>query len=71
MGDIEINISFPLDDEGFFRRECPFCRKEFKVLLTKEELNNLAQEGVDSFMIEPEENTDSDESDHGEPEYFC
>lgn len=71
MADIEVNVSFPLDDGGFFRRECPFCRKEFKVLLTKEELSTLAQEGIDSFMIEPQEKADSDESTGGEPEYFC
>jgi len=62
MGDIEINISLPLDDEGFFRRECPFCRKEFKVMLTKEELVTLAQEGIDSFMTESEVKKDSDAS---------
>jgi len=71
MGDIELNVSFPLDEEGFFRREWPFCRKEFKILLTKEELGNLAQAGLDSFMIESKENTDSDESEEGKPEYFC
>ena len=59
MGDIELNISLPLDDEGFFRRECPFCRREF------------AQEGIDSFMTEAEGKADSDESNQEEPEYFC
>lgn len=71
MGDIEINISLPLDDEGFFRRECPFCRREFKVMLTKDELGTLAQEGIDSFMTEAEGKTDSDESSREEPEQFC
>ena len=71
MGDIEINISLPLDDEGFFRRECPFCRKEFKVMLTKEELVTLAQEGIDSFMTESEVKKDSDASGSQELEQFC
>lgn len=71
MSNIEVNVPFPLDDGGFFRRECPFCRKEFKVLLTKEELNTLAQEGIDSFMIDPQEKADSDEDAHIEAEYFC
>lgn len=70
MGDIQINISLPLDDEGFFRRECPFCRKEFKVMLTKEELAPLAQEGIDSFMTESEAKTDSD-SNSEKIEQFC
>lgn len=71
MGDIEINISLPLDDEGFFRRECPFCRKEFKVLLTEDERNSLALERIDSFMTEVERKTDSDESSQKGLEYFC
>ena len=71
MGDIEINISLPLDDEGFFRRECPFCRREFKVMLSKDELGTLAQEEIDSFMTEAEEKTDSDEGSQEEVEYFC
>jgi hypothetical protein len=71
MSDIEASVSFPLDDEGFFRRECPFCRNEFKVLLTKEELGSLAQEGIDSFMIEPQEKVNSKEDVQGETGYFC
>ena len=71
MGDIEINISLPLDDEGFFRRECPFCRREFKVMLTKDELGTLAQEGIDSFMTEAEEKADSGDDSQEEVEYFC
>jgi len=71
MGDIEINISLPLDDEGFLRRECPFCRKEFKVMLTKEELVTLAQEGIDSFMTEAEAKTDSDANGSEELKQFC
>lgn len=30
-------IEFPLDN-GYFRRECPLCMREFKVLLTDDEL---------------------------------
>jgi hypothetical protein len=29
---MEIPISFPLDSEGFVRRECPSCEREFKWL---------------------------------------
>lgn len=72
MSEIKMNLSFPLDDDGFFRRECRFCRKEFKVLLEKEELSDLAQKGIDSFMIEPkEEATDLDESGGSETEFIC
>jgi len=71
MSEIKMNLSFPLDDGGFFRRECPFCRKEFKVLLEKEELTDLAQKGMDSFMIEPKEETMDSESGRSETEFVC
>ena len=72
MSEIRINIPFSLDDEKFFRRECPFCRKEFKVLLEKEELTDLAQKGIDSFMIEAkEESIDLNESELLETEFTC
>lgn len=72
MSEIRINLPFPLDDDKFFRRECPFCRKEFKVLLEKDELTDLAQKGVDSFMIEAkEESIDLNESELLEAEFNC
>jgi uncharacterized Zn-finger protein len=72
MSEIRINLPFSLDDEKFFRRECPFCRKEFKVLLEKEELTDLAQKGIDSFMIEAkEESIDLNESELLEAEFTC
>lgn len=72
MSEFRMNLSFPLDDGGFFRRECPFCRKEFKVLLEKDELADLAQKGMNSFMVEPkEEVTDLDDSGRLETEFIC
>ncbi len=72
MSEIETSLPFPLDDEGFFRRECPYCCKEFKVLLKKDELSNLAQRGIDSFMLElKEEAKDLDERDYSEDEFIC
>jgi hypothetical protein len=71
MSDVELIVPFPLDYEGFLRRECPLCRREFKVLLTKEELNALAQERLDSFMIEPEKEDETEESDSGSSDHYC
>jgi hypothetical protein len=28
--EVEISMSLPLDDDGFLRRECPTCEREFK-----------------------------------------
>jgi len=72
VSQIEINLSFPLDDDGFFRRECPLCRREFKVLLEKDELTSLAQQGIGSYMLETQkEAIDSDENEGIEPEFTC
>jgi hypothetical protein len=30
MGDVQIPMSVPLDSDGFLRRECPTCEREFK-----------------------------------------
>lgn len=30
--DIDLEVSIPLDDDGFLRRECPHCEREFKWL---------------------------------------
>ena len=32
MSDIELSVSFPLDSDGFLRRACPTCSREFKWL---------------------------------------
>ncbi len=47
-----MSLSFPLDDDGFLRRECPLCYRGFKILLEQDELTDLAQEGIDSYMLE-------------------
>jgi len=72
MTEFNTNLSFPLDDDGFFRRECPLCSKEFKVLLKKEELTDLTQKGIDSFLLEQrEETTHSEEGSDSEIKFFC
>lgn len=34
MSDIELPMTLPLDSDGFLRRECPKCEREFKWLST-------------------------------------
>ena len=68
MNDIVINLSLPLDDDGFFRRECPLCCREFKVLLEKNELNSLAQAGIDSYLLETKEDATNSTEEETEPE---
>ena len=68
---IEMSLSFPLDDDGFFRRECPLCCREFKVLLEEDELTSLAQEGLDSYMLEIQEQATDTSEEGTEPEFTC
>jgi len=72
MSEIEVSISLPTDDDSFFRRQCPLCRREFKVLLEKKEMEDIAKKGIESFMLN--QNADSDEADlekKDESEYYC
>jgi hypothetical protein len=72
MTEIQMNISFPTDDENYFRRQCPLCRKEFKVLLDKKELKDLAKEGIETFMLERKSEREGvEETEKSEPEFTC
>jgi hypothetical protein len=72
VSEIEMSLSFPLDDDGFFRRECPLCHREFKVLLEENELPSLAQEGIGSYLLETqEEATGANENEETESEFTC
>ena len=73
MSIIEQNISFPLDDDGFFRRQCPLCTREFKIKMTKEELTDIAQKGLEDYLLQAdliEQNDDHGWND-GQEEPFC
>jgi uncharacterized Zn-finger protein len=39
---IEKNICMPVDDDGYFRRSCPYCNNEFKI--KKEDQEDLLSE---------------------------
>jgi len=61
----------PLDDENFFRRECPFCIKEFKIQLEKENLVDLAQKGIESFLTNDENHSVSSDDNSDVSNYYC
>jgi len=71
VSEIHISISMPLD-EGFLRRECPFCHKEFKIQLEEQDLEDLIQKGLDSFMtIQGDEDSEEESDTDSETFYFC
>ena len=63
-------ISLPLDDEGFFRRQCSFCEKEFKIFLTKNELQDLEQDGIGSYLLPEGQRTDQNDASIDDDEHF-
>ena len=69
MSEIEMNIFFPLDDDNFFRRQCPLCRREFKILLEEHELEDITKKGIESFMLEQRE--EKDELEEESEEFYC
>jgi len=72
MSKIIKKIPLPLDEEGFLRRECPFCHKEFKILFEKQGLANLLQKSVDSFIAELKgKKANLSENSKSENEFIC
>lgn len=57
MSQIAVNISIPLDEDKCLRRQCPKCRREFKVMVKDEELEEIAKKGLESFMTKEDEKT--------------
>ena len=74
MNEIKMNISFPLDNDKFFRRACPFCKREFKIQISNEELIDLFQKSRELYMLERGEG-DSEERDsikeNDSEKFFC
>lgn len=69
MDEITLKVSIPLDDERFLRKECPHCKQEFKIHTSSNELQNLAEKGIESFLTNDDENTESDDDET--TKYFC
>lgn len=50
MNDMVMNVSLPLDEDGFLRRECPLCRREFKVRPTPDEMRTIVEESTHALL---------------------
>jgi hypothetical protein len=70
MGTINRSLSFPLDEDGFLRRECPFCKREFKVGIPPEERAGSAESVPDSFMLSDDQAAVPEQEEQG-TEYHC
>lgn len=68
----QTRVGVPIDDDGALRRECPYCNKEFKIVLEKEELEDTLQKGLHSFMLESGSAEQNEEpSDEKETDQYC
>jgi len=70
MGTTEQTLHFPLDDDGFLRRECSLCKREFKVHLTREEREPPADSVRKSFLIPEDERRGAEPKEEG-GEHYC
>ena len=66
-------LSFPTDEDGFLRRECPFCKKEFKLLFNQQEINELSESSLENFMLEKNTDCENEEIHNGidQIEFIC
>ena len=63
MSDIVIPIQLPIDDDGFLRRECPLCVRQFKVETSSEEQQSWIQNELDAYLLQSGISTESEELD--------
>jgi len=66
-----VQVPFPVDDEGYFRRECPYCRKEFKILLEKNEIEDMIHQLEDSYLLDESSKAEADDDGEEETLFTC
>lgn len=49
-----IRVHIPLDEEGFLRRKCPFCARQFKIIPPKDQVVDGCNEFEYPYMLEEE-----------------
>ncbi len=70
MSDVEKTASIPLDDEGFLRRECPYCTREFKVFVPNEERDSENEE-EEYLGSGSEAESDEEQDDDSSEDRYC
>lgn len=72
MSEIIFEISLPLDSDGFLRRECPLCNKQFKVEFTDEERKTVIQKEIENYLLQNDVIQKAEEPEEvDEIEYWC
>ena len=62
MGLINLNVSFPVDNEGFLRRECPYCKRHFKIIV---------ESGDEDISVDEASGEDIQSEENDESELYC
>ncbi len=70
MSEIVFNISLSLDSDGFLRRECPLCKRQYKIAITPDETKSIIQKEIENYLVENEFQEKDDDSAE-EVEYWC
>jgi len=66
MSERVIHVELPLDSDGFLRRECPFCRRQFKVETTEQDRQSWIQHHLEVYLLQ--QGMESDKNQDGEDE---
>lgn len=71
MSDINIQVNFPIDDQGFFRRECPYCNREFKIHAEQNDLQDVQSKLIESYLVDNSNNERENSSDEDIEQLYC
>lgn len=76
MSIVSFRIELPLDSDGFLRRECPLCVRQFKVETQEDDRQSLVQRELEAYLLQegPEiraESADATGTDEKESEPWC
>ena len=52
MSIISFSISLPLDSDGFLRRECPLCLRQFKIETTEADRHSLIERELEAYLLQ-------------------
>jgi hypothetical protein len=76
MSTVSLPIELPLDSDGFLRRECPLCVRQFKIEAQEDDRQSLIQRELDAYLLQEgpgirAESADATGTDEEESELWC
>jgi hypothetical protein len=72
VGIVSMKIKLPLDSDSFLRRECPFCKRHFKVMTTEEDRQSLVERELQAYLLQQGIETETESLETNETsELWC